>query len=91
MHLLHGVVANLDRYAKQQTLGVTAKVTSAVALNSDEQAAIETKMRAQFGKDLSFDYVVDAAILGGVIVRVGDKVIDGSVAGKLAALQENLK
>lgn len=90
-HLLNEVVADLDRYAKRQALGATAKVTSAVPLTDGEKSALETKMRVQFGKDWSFDYVVDAAILGGLVVRVGDKVIDGSVAGKITALQEKLK
>lgn len=91
VHLLNQVVADLDRYAKREVIGASAKVTSAVTLTDGEKSSLESKMRAQFGKDLSFDYGVDAAILGGLIVRVGDKVIDGSVAGKLAALQEKLK
>ncbi len=91
VHLLNEVVGDLDRYAKRLALGAAAKVTSAIALTESEKSALETKMRTQFGKDLSFNYVVDPAILGGIVVRVGDKVIDGSVSGKLAALQEKLK
>lgn len=91
VHLLKQVVSDLDRYAKREAIGATAKVTSAVTLTDGEKNALESKLRAQFGNDLLFDYTVDATILGGVVVRVGDKVIDGSVAGKLAALQEKLK
>lgn len=91
VHLLRQVVSDLDRYAKREAIGVTAIVTSAIALTNGEQSALESKLRAQFGNELAFDYMVDAAILGGIVVRVGDKVIDGSVAGKLAALQEKLK
>jgi len=90
-HLLNQVIGDLDRFSKHEGVGVSAQVTSAIMLTDGEKASLETKMRAQFGKDLSFDYVVDSSILGGVVVRVGDKVIDGSVAGKLAALQEKLK
>lgn len=91
VHLLRQVVSNLDRYAKRETFGATARVTSAVTLTDGEKNALESKLRAQFGNDLLFDYTVDATILGGVVVRIGDKVIDGSVAGKLAALQEKLR
>ena len=91
MHLLSQIVGDLNRFAQRDTVGGTAKVTSAVPLTEGEKSALETKIRAQFGKDLQFDYLTDRAILGGVIIRVGDKVIDGSVAGKLAALEEKLK
>jgi F-type H+-transporting ATPase subunit delta len=91
IHLLNEVIGDLDRYARREIVGGAAKITSAISLTDGEKAALETKMRAQFGKDLVFDYLVDQAILGGIVVRVGDKVIDGSVAGKLAALQEKLK
>ncbi|MDE3089131.1 MAG: ATP synthase F1 subunit delta [Chloroflexota bacterium] len=90
-HLLPEIVGELDRFANRGKVGETARVTSAVTLNDSERRTLESKMRAQFGKEISFDYAVDAALLGGVIVRVGDKVIDGSVAGKLAALKEELK
>jgi len=66
-------------------------VTSAVPLIETEKSALEAKLRAQFGDDLACDYAVNPAILGGVTVRIGDKVIDGSVAGKLAELKEKLK
>jgi F-type H+-transporting ATPase subunit delta len=91
VHLLNEVIADLDHYAKRETIGANAKVTSALPLTEGEKSALEAKLRAQFGKELGFDYVVDRAILGGLIVRVGDKVIDGSVAGKFAALEEELK
>jgi F-type H+-transporting ATPase subunit delta len=91
MHLLNEIIADLDRYAKREALGTRAKVTTAIPLTENEKSALETKLRAQFGQDLTFDYTIDASILGGLVVRIGDKVIDGSVAGKLAALQEKLK
>lgn len=91
VNLLNQVIADLDRYAKREALGTTVKVTSAIPLTDAEKKTLENKLRTQYGKDLSFEFVIDPAILGGVIVRVGDKVIDGSVAGKLAALQEKLK
>lgn len=91
VHLLPEVIAEFERYAQRTATGERVTVTSAVPLIATEKNALETKLRAQFGNDLICEYIVNAEILGGMIVRVGDKVIDGSVAGKLAGLKEKLK
>ena len=91
VHLLPEVIAAFDRYAQRTALGTRAHITSAVPLTDAEKSALEAKLRAQFGNDLTLEYVVSQDILGGLVVRVGDKVIDGSVAGKLAELKQKLK
>jgi F-type H+-transporting ATPase subunit delta len=91
MHLLPHVIGEVDQYAKRDAAVVSTKVTSAVPLTDSERESLESKLRKQFGSQLAFEYSVNPEILGGVIVRAGDKVIDGSVAGKLAALKEKLK
>ncbi|MCX7838562.1 MAG: F0F1 ATP synthase subunit delta [Anaerolineae bacterium] len=91
VHLLPHIIAEFERYAQRTTLGTRARVTSAVPLLDAEKSALEAKLRAQFGDDVIFDYTVDPAIIGGIIVRIGDKVIDGSVAGKFAEMREKLK
>ena len=91
INLLPEIVKEFDRFVQRTDLVEAAKVTSAVPLMDAEKQALEAKLRRQFGNEIIFDYVVDPTILGGVIVRAGDKVIDGSVAGKLAALKERLK
>ncbi|MES4787715.1 MAG: F0F1 ATP synthase subunit delta, partial [Nitrospiraceae bacterium] len=60
------------------------------ALTDDEQRALESKLRAKFGRDLTFEYRVEPSLLGGVVAKVGDKIIDGSLAAKLNAMQEML-
>ncbi|MBM3127683.1 MAG: ATP synthase F1 subunit delta [Chloroflexi bacterium] len=91
VHLLPHVIAEFDRFAQRTAVGARATITSAVPLLDAEKNALETKLRAQFGDELACDYAVKPEILGGMIVRVGDKVLDGSVAGKLAELKEKLK
>ena len=69
---------------------VVAEVTSAVELSNEERQAIQNRLIEQFGPNLDFKFHVDPAILGGLVVRVGDKLLDTSVAGKLAALRQTL-
>jgi len=70
--------------------GTSAEVTSALPLSKDEEASVKTDVLAKSGaKDISFR--VDPSILGGLVIKVGDKVLDGSVAGKLEGLRQSLK
>lgn len=66
--------------------GDAAEVTSALPLTRDEQEAVKRSFNA---KEVAFK--VDPSILGGLVVRIGDKVLDGSVAGKLEGLRQNLR
>jgi F-type H+-transporting ATPase subunit delta len=87
---LDGILVELERLARRRPERQLARVTSAVPLTSDEQEALQTKLVERFGSDLDFQYDVDAGLIGGIHLRVGDKVIDGSVAGKLSALRDRL-
>jgi F-type H+-transporting ATPase subunit b len=70
--------------------GESAQVTSALPLSKDEEEAVKRDVLAKAGaKEVSFR--VDPAILGGLVIRVGDKVLDSSVAGKLEGLRQNLR
>src|SRR5512147_65729 len=70
--------------------GDSAEVTSALPLNKDEEAAVRQDVLAKVGaKEVAFR--VDPSILGGLVIKVGDKVMDGSVAGKLEGLRQSLK
>lgn len=91
VHLLPQIVVEFERRTTHGLQARVAQVTSAVELNDVEKRALEGKLRAKYGNDAAFDYTVNPEILGGVVVRVGDKVIDGSVAGRLAALKDKLK
>ena len=66
------------------------RVTSALPLSEDEKATLASNLAAQLGTEPQLEFDVDPAILGGLVLKVGDRVIDGSVAGKLGALRERL-
>lgn len=90
IHLLDRIVTELEQGIERGGRGVAGSVRSAVPLTVEERQALEQKLVARFGDDLSLTYEVDPAILGGLVVRVGDLVMDGSVAAKLASLKEQL-
>jgi len=70
--------------------GESAQVTSALPLSKDEEESVKRDVLAKAGaKEISFR--VDPSILGGLVIRVGDKVLDSSVAGKLEGLRQSLK
>ena len=70
--------------------GESAQVTSALPLSKDEEESVKKDVLAKSGaKEVSFR--VDPAILGGLVIKVGDKVLDGSVAGKLEGLRQSLR
>lgn len=70
--------------------GDAAIVTSALPLTGEEEATVRKEVLAQVGAQ-AVTFRVDPSILGGLIIKVGDKVLDGSVAGKLEGLRANLK
>ena len=74
----------------EQLDGQSATVTSALPLSSDETQRIENSLKDQLGSEVEIEFRVNPSILGGLVVRVGDKVVDGSVSGKLAALEQSL-
>ena len=70
--------------------GEFAEVTSALPLTDKEQAAVKKDVLAKVGAQ-AVSFRIDPSILGGLVIKVGDKVVDGSVAGKLEGLRQNLK
>lgn len=87
---LDAIRLELDQLVRRRPEQRMARVTSAVALTEAEKEAMRARLVDRFGDDLEFEFVVDASLIGGVYLRVGDQVIDGSVAGKLAALRDHL-
>lgn len=87
---LDAIVAELGQLARRGPAVRTARVVSAVPLTPAEQSALRDKVTRRFGPDLEFQFEVDPAVMGGILLRVGDQVIDGTVAAQLAALRDRL-
>ncbi len=74
----------------QSLTGASAEVTSAVPLTDAEQETIKKDVLAQVGEQATITFKVNPSILGGLVLQVGDKVLDNSVAGQLEDLRQNL-
>ena len=70
---------------------VAADVTSAKALTKAQQDKLAKTLKASVGKDVKLNMAVDESLIGGLVVKVGSKMIDTSIRSKLAALQNSMK
>jgi F-type H+-transporting ATPase subunit delta len=69
----------------------TAEVTSAHPLDDGQVAALKSNLKSRLGRDVAVDLSVDPAILGGLVVKVGSQMIDGSIRTKLNTLAHAMK
>ena len=88
---LGGIMRAFDMLAAHHRGEVTAEVVSAHPLSDDQVAALKTNLRAQTGRDIVVDLSVDPAILGGLVVKVGSRMIDGSIRTRLNTLAHSMK
>ena len=90
MALLGDVLVDLGQMSRGGALNEIAEVTSAVTLSAEEKEKFRQKLQARYGAALEVVFNVNPAILGGAIVQVGDKIIDGSVQTRLEAMKNTL-
>lgn len=70
---------------------VTADVTSAKALTKAQSDNLAKSLKARLGKTVTINATVDESLIGGLIVKVGSKMIDTSIRSKLSSLQNAMK
>lgn len=88
---LRDVIRNFAKLSAAHRGETTAEVTSAHALSDDQVAALKLKLRSVLGRDVAVDLRVDPSILGGLVVRVGSRMIDSSIKTKLDTLALAMK
>ncbi|RLC78425.1 MAG: ATP synthase F1 subunit delta [Chloroflexi bacterium] len=91
LHYLPEILDELARLSRGGAVRQLVVITSAVPLTEEEKARLQRRLINLYGPYLDFRYYVDPDILGGMVVRIGDRVIDGSIRGRLEALRERLK
>ncbi|HEX6304742.1 MAG TPA: F0F1 ATP synthase subunit B [Anaerolineales bacterium] len=70
--------------------GASAEVTSALPLTDEEKESVKEDILTKLGEPATVTYRVDPSILGGLVIQVGDQVLDGSVAGRLEEMRQRL-
>ena len=70
---------------------VTADVTSAKALTKAQSDKLAKTLKARMGKDRKINATVDESLIGGLVVKVGSKMIDTSIRSRLNSLQNAMK
>ena len=85
------IIRDFTKLSARSRGEITAEVTSAHPLDADQQAALKAKLRAGLGADAALVLNVDPDILGGLVVRVGSRMVDSSLRTKLNSLATAMK
>ena len=85
------MIAAFKRLAARERGEVSAEVTSAAPLSDGQSAELRAALKASLGKDVTLVPQVDATLIGGLIVKVGSRMIDGSLRTKLNSLKLAMK
>jgi len=88
---LPGVIRAFNLLSARHRGELTAEIVSAHALDDDQVDAIKQNLRTRMGRDIAVDLSVDPAILGGLVVKIGSQMIDGSIRTKLNNLAQAMK
>ena len=84
-------IADYTGIASRRRARLVARVTTAVGLSETEVTRLQAALAGLYGHEVHLQIEVDADIVGGVVVQVGDEVLDGSIAGRLADARRRLE
>ncbi len=91
LHLLSEISSQFEALRAQEQASLEVEVISAYPLDDAEQKRLIETLGRRFEREIRLTSRVDESLLGGVVIRAGDTVIDGSVRGKLEKLSESLQ
>ena len=89
-HLVGGILEDYARLLDGHRGIERAQVASAVPLDDDQRAKIAELLEGIAGKKVQLSAIVEPQIIGGLIARVGDRVLDGSARARLADMRRNI-
>jgi F-type H+-transporting ATPase subunit delta len=85
------ILAELSSLAAEERDAVVAEVRSAVPLDTDQRNELAKALSHATGKRVEVKVIVDPSLIGGVVAKVGDTIIDGSVKRRLQQLKEQVR
>lgn len=85
------IAAMFEEIKAAQEGVLEARVTTAFELTAEQMAGLMAKLESKFGQKINAAQEVDASLIGGVVIQVGDEVMDASVRGRLASMAATLK
>lgn len=88
--IVDGLIEEFNNMLNKHFGKETAEITTAIPLSDEGKEMVRGKLAGVTGKDLVVTAEVDPEIMGGVVARVGDKLIDGSVRTRLKELRKDL-
>ncbi|MFN3938398.1 MAG: F0F1 ATP synthase subunit delta [Gemmobacter sp.] len=91
LFVLPQLLADLRARIAEEKGEVAAEVTSARKLTAAEIRSLSATLKERVGKTVKLDATVDESLIGGLVVKVGSKMIDTSIRSKLAAMQNAMK
>jgi F-type H+-transporting ATPase subunit delta len=87
---LPAIIQAFERYGQSEARPLSSDVTSAVALSEAQQKHITEELHQRYGDRLELRFQVDPTLIGGLIIRVGDQVLDNSLRTRLSSIQRNM-
>lgn len=88
--LVPQIVCLFEAYKAEDEGSIAVEVFTAFAFTKDEEKKFATTLKKTLGKKVHMDVIVDKSLIGGVLVKAGDRVIDRSIRGQLQHMQKAL-
>ncbi len=89
-YIFNSLISHYKELLNQKRNITMAEVITAVPINEDIKYKLKDKLQSQFNKNFQIEHRIDPEIIAGVIVKFGDRVIDGSIKSKLKNMKKHL-
>lgn len=88
IHEVDGILNQLREISLEKNNKIIAEIKTVISLTDDERKALTEKLSKKYNKTIILKEIIDESIIGGVYVRVGDDVIDGTIKHKLESMKK---